>query len=111
MWKAIARVLTMELLPYIHTCAQRARIDGVNMIRPLSTAPPAYMFGEAFLVAPIVEQGARRRRVDLPEGSGWIDFHAGAAYRGGTTVTIDAPPERLPLFVRATGWGLRVVVG
>jgi alpha-glucosidase (family GH31 glycosyl hydrolase) len=93
--------LKLELFPYIYTYAQRSRLDGVNMIRPLSAAPPAYLFGEEMLVAPVVEQGATQRRVELPAGSDWIDFNTGTRFAGGTTVTVDAPPERLPLFLKA----------
>jgi alpha-D-xyloside xylohydrolase len=59
-----------------------------------------YMFGPAFLVAPVYEYGARTRKVYLPESTQWYDFYSGAAVANGTQ-TVAAPYERIPLFVRA----------
>jgi alpha-D-xyloside xylohydrolase len=59
-----------------------------------------YMFGPAFLVAPVYEYGARTRKVYLPESTQWYDFYSGSAVASGSQ-TVDAPYERIPLFVRA----------
>jgi alpha-glucosidase (family GH31 glycosyl hydrolase) len=93
--------LKMSLFPYIYTYAHRSRLDGVNAIRPLAVAPPAYLLGDEILVAPVVEPGATGRRVEFPAGADWIDFHSGTRFPGGTTASVDAPPERLPVFVKA----------
>jgi alpha-D-xyloside xylohydrolase len=60
-----------------------------------------YLFGPAFLVAPVTEYKARSRKVYLPAGSAWYDFYTGRSTRGGQTITAAAPYERMPLFVRA----------
>jgi alpha-D-xyloside xylohydrolase len=60
-----------------------------------------YMFGPAFLVAPVTEFKARSRKVYLPAGSTWYDFYTGRSVKGGQTITAAAPYERMPLFVRA----------
>ena len=59
-----------------------------------------YLFGPDLLVAPILEHGARSRTVYLPEGSTWTDAWTGAAHDGGRTIEVDAPLERIPLFLR-----------
>jgi alpha-glucosidase len=62
------------------------------------------MVGGDLLVAPVFEPGARRRTLYLPRGvhaAGWYDFWSGEYHAGGQTITVDAPLERLPLFVRA----------
>lgn len=41
------------------------------------------------------------RGIYLPEGTKWYDFYTGENYEGGQTVTVDAPIERIPVFVRA----------
>ena len=41
-----------------------------------------YLFGDAFLVAPVYEYKARARGVYLPAGAEWIDFHTGARHAG-----------------------------
>jgi alpha-D-xyloside xylohydrolase len=60
-----------------------------------------YMFGPAFLVAPVTQFKARTRQVYLPAGTSWYDFYTGRSEAGGRTIKADAPYERMPLFVRA----------
>ena len=60
-----------------------------------------YMFGPAFLVAPVTEQGASRRTVYLPAGADWCNYWTRERIRGGQTITVEAPIDTLPLFVRA----------
>ena len=59
-----------------------------------------YMFGPSLLVAPVYEYKARTRKVYLPEGGGWYDFYSGKYFEGGQDLLVDAPYERMPLFVR-----------
>ncbi|MBQ5540683.1 MAG: DUF5110 domain-containing protein, partial [Bacteroidales bacterium] len=42
----------------------------------------------------------KTRDVYLPKGFKWYDFFSGAVYDGGQTVTVDAPIEKMPLFIR-----------
>jgi alpha-D-xyloside xylohydrolase len=60
-----------------------------------------YMFGPAFLVAPVTEQGATSRSVYLPSGADWYNFWTNEQTHGGQTVQVSAPIDKLPLFVRA----------
>jgi alpha-glucosidase (family GH31 glycosyl hydrolase) len=60
-----------------------------------------YMFGPAFLVAPVTEQGATSRAVYLPVGADWYNWWTNERMHGGQTVVVEAPIDRLPLFVRA----------
>jgi len=60
-----------------------------------------YMFGPAFLVAPVTEQGATSRQVYLPAGADWYNFWTNERLKGGQTVTVAAPIDTIPLFVRA----------
>jgi alpha-glucosidase (family GH31 glycosyl hydrolase) len=60
-----------------------------------------YMFGPAFLVAPVTEQGATSRSVYLPAGADWYNYWTNQRLRGGQTIKVDAPIDTLPLFVRA----------
>src|SRR5205823_5452067 len=57
-----------------------------------------YLFGDDLLVAPVVREGAKERRVYLPKDE-WYDFWTGEHKAGGETtekVTLDT----LPIFVR-----------
>lgn len=99
-----------RLLPYFYSVAQEASSSGVPMVRPLFFDDPSdkalrsiedqFLVGDALLVAPVVEQGARQRLVHLPRGT-WYDFHSGEAHPGNRQITVAAPLDRLPLFVRA----------
>ena len=60
-----------------------------------------YMFGPAFLVAPVTEQGATSRSVYLPAGADWYNYWTNQRFRGGQTIKVNAPIDTLPLFVRA----------
>jgi alpha-D-xyloside xylohydrolase len=63
--------------------------------------PDEYMYGPAFLVAPVTEQGATHRTVYLPAGCDWYNYWTNERLHGGQTVVADAPIDVLPLFVRA----------
>jgi alpha-D-xyloside xylohydrolase len=60
-----------------------------------------YLFGRAFLAAPVTRFKARSRSVYLPSGASWYDFETGRLYPGGRGVEAPAPLARMPLFVRA----------
>ncbi len=89
--------------------ARTAARTGVPIMRPLALVDPgderawtindAYMFGPALWVAPVLEEGAERRRTYLPRGQ-WIDFWTGARVTGGRDVVVPAPLERIPVWVR-----------
>lgn len=43
---------------------------------------------------------AKTRDVYLPKGCNWVDFWTGKVYEGGSTVTMDAPINKIPLLVK-----------
>ena len=100
--------LRYELLPYIYTAAWQAAQTGTPMMRPLALAFPAdrrtyslddqFLFGDALLAAPVGHPGQTQRWVYLPGGA-WYDFWTGQACSG--DLEVDAPLERMPVFVRA----------
>lgn len=58
------------------------------------------MLGDAFLIAPVVTQGATERQVYLPAGATWFHVFTGESYDGGQTVTVSAPIGTPPVFHR-----------
>jgi len=64
------------------------------------TIEDEYMFGPDVLVAPVLYEGARRRKVYLPEGAKWTDASTGKVYSGGQTIECEAPLETVPVFLR-----------
>jgi alpha-D-xyloside xylohydrolase len=63
--------------------------------------PDEYMYGSAFLVAPVTDQGATHRTVYLPAGCDWYNYWTNERLHGGQTIVADSPIETLPLFVKA----------
>ena len=103
--------LRYQLLPYTYSLGYSSYQTGAPFMRALfmdfpsdpqaANIPDEYMFGPAFLVAPVTDQGATHRSVYLPAGSDWYNFWTSQRLKGGQTVTVDAPIDTLPLFVRA----------
>ena len=59
-----------------------------------------YLFGRDLLVAPVMEAGVSKRSVYLPAGARWTNAWTGETLTGGQTLTVDAPLEVIPLFLR-----------
>jgi alpha-glucosidase (family GH31 glycosyl hydrolase) len=118
-WRYSGRVMDLyrayvlaheQLVPYVRAAALTAARTGLPIMRPLClidpadprgwTIPDAYGYGPALWVAPVLEDGAREREVPLPRGE-WIETWSGRRVRGGGDVVVDAPLERIPVWVRA----------
>ena len=103
--------LRYRLMPYIYTLGADSYFKDGTLMRGLVMDFAAdrrawniadeYMFGPAFLVAPVTEYKARGRKVYLPAGPTWYDFFTGRSMSGGQAIAASAPYERMPLFVRA----------
>ena len=103
--------LRYQLMPYIYSLGYSSYVTGAPFTRALfmdfpgdskvANIPDEYMFGPAFLVAPVTEQGATSRSVYLPAGSDWYNYWTNEFVKGGQTITAAAPIDTIPLFVRA----------
>ena len=103
--------LRYSLMPYLYAMGHGTYETGAPFMRALfmdfpgdqtaATLNDEYMFGPAFLVAPITEQGATSRKVYLPAGSDWYDWWTNRKIAGGQWIEAAAPIDRMPLFVRA----------
>ena len=102
--------LRYRLLPYIYSAFVSSSETGAPVQRPFVfdfqhdrqawETDDAYLFGEALLVAPVMQPGCTARHVYLPPGT-WVDFHSGQKHAGGRYITADAPMAHIPLFQRA----------
>lgn len=103
--------LRYALLPYLYSMGYETWRTGAPFMRGLFMDFPKdpkvanlgdeYMFGPAFLVAPVTDQGLTERDVYLPAGTDWYDFWTGQKHAGGQTITAAAPIDQIPVFVRA----------
>ena len=120
--------LRTQLVPYIFNAAWEARRTGLPLMRaPLLHHPGdprvweikrSYYFGPDLYVAPVIVEGARERKLYLPRGE-WIEFWKKSEYdgtmagggmggfrigghpiQGGREITVSAPLDQIPLFIR-----------
>ncbi|GET22845.1 TIM-barrel domain-containing protein [Prolixibacter denitrificans] len=101
--------LRYRLMPYIYTLAGMTWFDDYTIMRPLVMDFPGdknvedigdqYMFGPAFMVCPVYTYQARNRKVYFPKGTNWYNFYTGKMIQGGQSLTVNAPYNRMPLFV------------
>jgi alpha-D-xyloside xylohydrolase len=101
--------LRYRLLPYIYSQAVHSARTGIPMARAMVLEYPEdpatypvdlqYMFGDSFLVAPVVSR-TNRCRVYLPAGE-WVDYWSKEVVTGGRWIEVEAPLDLLPLWVRA----------
>lgn len=100
-----------EWLPYNYTLAYENAAKGWPLARPLdfhgenpgekyASVEDEYLWGDNVLVAPVMTKGARSRKVLFPAGE-WVNYNnTSLSYRGGSTSTVSAPLDQLPMFVR-----------
>lgn len=96
--------------PYIRSLMKEAHECGSPVMRTLFYEFPedsrcweekeSYLFGGDLLVRPVTEEGAGEVSVYLPEGCRWKDAWTKEEYDGGLEVKVQAPLDRIPLFIR-----------
>ena len=102
-------LLRYRLMPYLYTVVWHASRTGHPPVRPLFwpdgrnpalwPVEDAFLLGDALLVAPVLEQGASGRTVQLPP-TVWHDFWHDETFEGGQEVWLSGPLQRIPLLVR-----------
>ncbi len=103
--------LRYKLMPYIYSLGWFTHQTGAPFMRALFMDFPndpkcanrryEYMFGPDLLVAPVYQQGMTTRKVYLPAGVDWYNYWTHERYHGGQTITVQAPIQTIPLFVKA----------
>lgn len=104
--------LRERLRPYVMEQMQLAHERGIPPMRPLffdfpndetaSKVDDQYLFGPNLLVAPVLYEGARSRKVYLPAGTTWTDAWTGEVFQGGCSFMAEAPLSRIPLYLKAS---------
>lgn len=95
-----------ELRPYVRELMLEAHEDGTPLMRAMWYAFPddpacadikdQYMFGDQYLVAPVLAPGLRERQVYVPAGT-WRNVDTGETISGGQIITVPAPIELIPV--------------
>ncbi len=116
--------LRTQLVPYLKNGALEAHMYGLPLMRAVFLHHPEdpkvwnmereYFLGPDLLVAPVVEAGATTRTLYLPAGR-WVNLWqrteydeesggfrlGGRTIEGGKTVSVNAPLDEIPVFVRS----------
>ncbi|MBQ8321103.1 MAG: glycoside hydrolase [Clostridia bacterium] len=96
-----------EFAEYISALVRESALSGEPIIRHMEYEFPycsyaeiedQFMLGSDVLVAPVIKKGEVVRTVHLPLGN-WL-YLGKIEYEGGRIVTVDAPIETLPYFIK-----------
>lgn len=102
--------LRYRLMPYNYTLAWENTAKGIPMMRPLFYVDDnpdlldnttTYLWGDNFLVSPVVDKGAATQKVYFPENACWFDFWTGKVYEGGQEAEVPVNINDIPVFVKA----------
>ena len=102
--------LRYRLMPYLYSMAGWVHTKDYTMMRGLMmdfngdsevyNIKDQWMFGPALMACPVGYYKARNRSVYFPKQTGWYDLYSGEYIAGGQTLIVDAPYERIPVYVR-----------
>ncbi len=102
--------LRYRLMPYIYSLTGAIYHQNYTLMRGLAmdfsndrrvlNISDQYMFGPSLMVCPVHEFGERKRDVYFPNNGGWYNMYDGTYIAGGQKASVEAPYERMPLFVR-----------
>ena len=99
-----------EMREYVRGLMKTAHEEGIPLLRGMYYEFPEdrncdllrdqYMFGGKYLVAPVLEAGARSRSVYFPADASWRNADTGEMVRGGRRLDVPAPLDVIPVFER-----------
>ena len=103
--------LRYRLMPYIYTLAGMSHFNDFTIMRALMmdfesdknvlNIGDQYMFGKELMICPVYKYQARTREVYFPKQTGWYNLYDGKYTAGGQKQTVDAPYDRMPIYVAA----------
>ena len=103
--------LRYRLLPFFYTLFEEAARTGLPILRPMlmefqddpvcltNECQHQFMIGEHLLVAPVLNETDRVKRVYLPRGR-WMNWRTGQIETGGRWIFTEAPLDTIPIFLR-----------
>jgi alpha-D-xyloside xylohydrolase len=103
--------LRYKLMPYIYTMAGMSHFNDFTIMRALMmdfesdksvlNVSDQYMFGKELMICPVYKYLARTREVYFPKQTGWYNLYDGRFTSGGQKQTVNAPYDRMPIYVAA----------
>jgi oligosaccharide 4-alpha-D-glucosyltransferase len=112
--KALAKQsieLRYKLLPYNYTLAFQNNQTGAPLMRPLFFEEPknrelltkvtSYLWGNDFLVTPILTSDAKNVEIYFPKNNVWFNFYTDEKFEGGKTKRVQTHQNYIPTYLRA----------
>ena len=118
-----ANQLRYQLMPYIYSCAGSVWREDATLLRMLAfnfmadvhavSIKDQFMFGPCLMICPVtepmyykagsnpIENSSKTRKVYLPTGTDWYDFHTNERYSGGQEIMAAADINSIPIYVKA----------
>ncbi|WP_299117705.1 TIM-barrel domain-containing protein [uncultured Winogradskyella sp.] len=100
-----------RMLPYNYHLMAQNHIEGTPLMRPLFfeetnnsnlfNYSKAYLWGNDFLVSPVLEAGKTEQEIYFPKTSNWFNIETDEIIKGGVTKTVKLHPAYIPTYVRA----------
>ena len=101
--------LRYRMLPYNYNLAFENNQTGLPLMRPLFYEEEGehllensstYLWGNDFLVTPIMDANVKEQEVYFPKRSKWYDFYTGKAIEGGQSLRVVTNKASIPTYVR-----------
>ena len=102
--------LRYRMLPYNYTLAFENSQNGMPLMRPLLFEEPnnlkalttstTYLWGNDFLITPIIQPQIKTVEVVFPPNFNWFDFYTNEKHSGGVTKKIATAQNHIPVFIR-----------
>lgn len=102
--------LRYALLPYNYNLLFENHTQGKPLMRPLffednqdqdlSTYDKAYLWGQDFLISPVMEKGKITQNIIFPKGNDWFDFYTHEKIKGGQSQMVNLAANHIPTYVR-----------
>ena len=103
--------LRYKLLPYNYNLAFENNQKGTPLMRPLffeepnnnqlKTSSKSYLWGNDFLITPILKDSVKTKEIYFPKKTIWFDFYTDEKIVGNQTKNIEVKENSIPTFVRA----------
>lgn len=111
--KALAKQaikLRYKLLPYNYNLVFENNQSGAPLMRPLffeeddnntlQTMASSYLWGNDFLVTPIVNANQTEAEVYFPKNANWYNFYTDEKVKGGQSLSVKTVENSIPTYVR-----------
>lgn len=111
-YKSIARryiYMRYSLLPYNYTLGYEQAKYGMPLVRPLFfennsdsnlyNAEDEFLWGNNFLIAPVLQKSVTERKLYLPEGK-WYNYFSSKTFQGKQWITSEVTLNNIPVFIR-----------